>query len=421
MKKDPFHETCSVEFDQKNQTIKPKVIKPNFKYRNNSNEECKFKSKSGANLIKMEPKKEPNLGNHGSKSKIIEAKTATSKNELFSKITSQKNIGISCAEKNSDLDYKKQKMEKKCSANSVKVKAKESNFKFLVYHYFLSFESKKSVLNFVLTHLEFEIFKCILKSSKSYNDEHFSQILCSYIQNKIIHSKFVNKSQENPPTSDSPIRHQNNFYSILSTNLEIIQKDFLNGTMPLHLSSRCVLKIFEQILICGQPNYESIYKSLKVDPRMRKVLVAQIQRTLKQSESYLASTHPLEIKKNLKMNLEFVEKGHESFKSIQHLVALDFLVKNPNFAQVFFVFLNMLRLPELIKKGSIYHLLGFNIRSQVDHLLKIISNLREIDQLGQEDVKANLVGFFECGFIGEILSFVQIQEAAEVTFERWFN
>ena len=402
-------------------TAHPKTLESDSKRQNLLNKACQLKMEVVSDSIKMQSSRPSSLVKADPKWTKDHSEAQPQKNQLTLKIPDHKGNDARLQKKNLDLNAPKSKPQKESRLNHTARKPKQSDLKILVYYYYISFGSTKKKPNFVLSQLEFEIFKCILKTSKSYTDEHFDQIMHIYAKNKIIESIILPTQPEEPRSTDRPLREPRRVYSIPSKNLELIQKDFLNGTMPLHLSSSCILKIFQQVLGCNQSEFQQLHRALRVDQPTRERLLQQIQVTLEQSQAYLRSTHQVEIKKKLNLELELLEKASQCSDKLKYLVALDTLVRNREFMNVFVEFVNMLRLPKLVKKNMVYHVLGCNIKSQVDQLLKITSSLGGIEELSERDLQANLLGLFDCGFLKEILSFVQVQESAEVIFEKWFN
>lgn len=304
--------------------------------------------------------------------------------------------------------------------NKKKGKPQICSFKFFVYYYYMSFNISNKI--FVLSEIEFNIFLSVLRSSKLHQDDIFRHQITFYLERDIIKAGAEAPSQEEPssPFVTSPRNPKS--YTIASKGLRAIKNDFLNGRMRLGLSCLNLLKMFAQFLSPGQPLYEPLYQSLQMEAPLRLRVCRLIQEKIKLSHLKLKNNSINPDKSEGVEGLPGAPGSHGNPpQGLVYQVAVGELMKVPIFANKFNKFLFFLRFPDKNKNSKIYHFLGLKIKSKIDKFLEMSKNLSQIPELNAQDFQNNLLGLFNCGFIGEILSFTQIQESSEVILKKWFN
>jgi hypothetical protein len=264
----------------------------------------------------------------------------------------------------------------------------------------MSFKSKNK--EFHLNEEQYQLFKIILKNQNIFPSDVFEILFNKNFSSHILQMGSFNRE-----------------YRISSTFFEKMQNEFLYGRMTLDKSVKLLLNTFQFFLKYFNSNALSC-SLMNCSLNEIKSLSSKIKfifNKLKNTQTKQLGLMGLE--KELQMNLIEIYKNNYRCDSLYYLKAFSILLKDKQFADAFKKYITFLKFPR--KSKELYMILGKQIKKKIDHILYIDHNLRSSMGLDQANIEKNLQSLFDCNILENIVSFIQIKEAADSVLNKWFN
>lgn len=293
--------------------------------------------------------------------------------------------------------------EKKPSTNSrsllKKARGSGESQRRMMHYFYMSFFSTKR--EFLLSEFDQTIFKMILKKNQEFCGDLFENL----------YSRHVTPSGLNKATQET-------CYKVKPEDLKSLQKTFLEGRMRLDISVQLLLKILKYILTL-KTEKKSDLKCLKLPEGKASLLLNKIQTV---EQRILENPDMIELKDVediLKINLQerFLSDGRTSVLS--SLKTFMILNKEAEFQKVFNKFLILVRNPS--HSNKLFLLLGRQIKANIDRYLRVCHQFYHLSNMGLAELEDQVSLLFDCQYFGEMVSFIQLREAADSILNKWFN